>query len=296
MPRCFSFAALSFALVALAPAASLAANEDCPDGWFCEPNAAPRAPVPSPPPAPPAPPAQAPAPGAGPPAAVPGYPAGYPLAGYPPPGYPMPPGYSPPPGEPGIQDEIPAGKPAAKRRRGFREWGFNVHLEGALLGDQPRRDSAMGGLGFGFRYRVLPPLAFEVGVDLLRGAEHDGYWRSEAALLFNTLLFFNPRDVVQVYALGGLGFSRSSVSFARITDDDVFYKRSDEHLSYFGGQLGLGLEVRVSRRVAIAGDLLGFIRGRTDERTDIELDNRNLLRANETASGGLLRAGVTIYW
>jgi len=283
--------ALSFALVVLVPAVSSAADEDCPDGWFCEPNAAPaprgpkQAPAPSP--------SQPPPPAAAPPAGAPddGPPA-YPPPGYPPPSGP-PPGY-PPPLAPAAEGGVPVPEPSPKRRyRRFREWGFNLHLEGALLANQPERDTAMGGLGFGFRYRVLPPLAFEVGVDLLRGEEHNGYWRSEAALLFNTLLFFNPRDVVQAYALAGLGFSRTSVSFARSSGDDVIYERSDEHNSYFGGQLGLGVEVRVSRRIAIAGDLIGFIRGRTDEHADFALGDR---RADDALGGGLLRAGVTFYW
>jgi hypothetical protein len=275
MPRCRVFA-LSFAFVLLVPALSRAAGEDCPDGWFCEPNAAPPAPAPSQ--LPPAPlPAPAPLPGPSSPAVEPVYdPAFYPAV---------------------ADQEPPKQAPPKRRHRRFREWGFNVHLEGALLGDQPERDAAMGGLGFGFRYRVLPPLAFEVGVDLLRGAEHNEYWRSEAALLLNTLIFFNPRDVVQVYALGGLGFSRTSLNYARRSGDEVFYRRSDEHYSYFGGQLGLGVEVRVSRRVAIAGDLLGFLRGRTDDTRDHSADLVGAnVHASDTADGGLLRVGLTIYW
>jgi len=154
----------------------------------------------------------------------------------------------------------------------------------------------MGGLGFAFRYRALPSLAFEAGVDFVRGAEHRGYWRSETALLLNTLLFFNPRDVAQVYALGGLGFSRSNLNYAEHTGDQVLYKRSDEHQSYFGGHLGLGLEVRVSHRIAVGGDVMGFIRTRTDEANhSVVANGGHALREGDT-SGGALRAGVTFYW
>jgi len=293
MPRRLVFA-LSFTLMALVPAISAAAQDDCPDGWFCEPNASPPAspssapppalpppgPLPQPPDTPPQPPGAPPQ--AGQSAAPPGYgPVFYPS--------PPPPGASaPPPAEP---------PPKKKRRHGFREWGFNLHLEGALLADEPNEDdAAMGGLGFGFRYRALPSLAFEAGADFLRGAEHHGYWRSETALLLDTLLFFNPRDVAQVYALGGLGFSRSSLNYAENTGDDVFYRRSHEHQSYFGGHLGLGLEVRVSHRVAVGGDVMGFIRSRTDESNHDDVVNGAQPFRDGDTSGGVLRAGVTFYW
>jgi opacity protein-like surface antigen len=273
--------ALSLTLTALVPAISAAAPDDCPDGWFCEPNAPPPA---SPSPAPPQPLPQPPS--APPPPSQPAAPPGYGPSFYPPP--PPTGAFAPaPPSEP---------PPKKKRQHGFREWGFNLHLEGALLADEPNADdAAMGGLGFAFRYRVLPSLAFEAGADFLRGAEHHGYWRSETALLLDTLLFFNPRDVAQVYALGGLGFSRSNFNYAEHTGDEVFYRRSDEHQSYFGGHLGLGLEVRVSHRVAVGGDVMGFIRTRTDDNHADVVNGSPTFREGDT-SGGVLRAGVTFYW
>ena len=296
IPRGFAYA-LGFLWVGLAPAVSAAAGAagaagapaaaagECPDGWFCEPNAGPL-PQPPSPPGPPGPPG--PAGPAGPAAASPSAapesaprPAVAPDAAYYPPlTYPDPPG-----GEVDPRDQRPS-----KRRRGFREWGFNLHLEGALLADQPQRDQTLGGLGFGFRYRVLPPLAFEAGVDLLRGPEHQGYYRSEVALLLNALVFFNPRDVVQVYGLAGMGLSRTNLNYVHHSAEPYF-KRSDEQRSFFGGQLGLGVEVRVSRRIAIAADLVGFIRGRTDDHASVPE-----LNESDSRGGGVLRAGVTFYW
>jgi len=291
MPRCLVFALL-IVFFGFAPSVSSAASEDCPDGWFCEPNAAPPSSPPSQQPA--LPPAARPAEPA--PPARPAVAPSYDPAGHPPPGQPR---YEPNRAEGSF--EVPPDQPPPKhrRRRGFREWGFNLHLMGALLDNQAERvdSTALGGLGFGFRYRLLPRLAFEAGIDLLRRSEHDGYSRTEAAFLLNTLLFFNPRDVVQIYALGGLAFSGANVSIAP-RSGEAYFKRRDEHYSYFGGQLGLGVEVRVSRRIAIAGDLLGFIRGRNDERWDetpeyIDYDTQ---RSSKTSGGGVLRAGVTFYW
>jgi Outer membrane protein beta-barrel domain len=271
--------ALPFALAALAPATSLAA-EDCPDGWFCEDNAAPRpAPSTAPPGAPERPrPAPPPAP-----------PSAYNPPSYPPPGY-----------EPEMRFDAPDNPPAKERRRGpYREWGFNLHLEAAILGNKPERASnaGMAGLGFGFRYRPIPHLAFEAGLDVLTGTDFQGYSRSEVGLLLNTLVFFNPHDVVQLYGLGGLGFSGATVTVAPRSGEAPF-QRHDEDYSYFGGQLGLGVEVRVTRRIALSGDIIGFIRGRTDDHSDDvpEFTDPNTHRTTNTSGGGLLRVGATFYW
>ena len=184
-------------------------------------------------------------------------------------------------------------------RHAFHEWGFNLHLEDALLGDKPARASnaGMAGLGFGFRYRPIPVVAFEAGLDFLTGTDFNGYSRSEVGLLVNTLVFFNPHDVAQFYMLGGLGGSSADVTIVP-RNGEASFKRHDEQYSYFGGQLGLGLEVRVSRRIAVSGDLLGFVRGRTDAQSDTvpEFTDPNTHRATNTSGGGLLRLGATLYW
>ena len=155
----------------------------------------------------------------------------------------------------------------------------------------------MGGLGFGFRFRPLPALAFDADVEMLKGTDHHGYYRSEGAFLLNTLVFFNPRDVLQIYALAGLGFSGAHVTIEP-HGGETSVNRYDEHYSYFGGQLGLGMEVRVSRKFAIAGDVLGFVRGRADDHWQElpEYVDRNTQRTSDDAGGGLLRIGVHFYW
>ncbi len=299
MLRCLVFA-LPFALVALAPAQSLAAD-DCPDGWFCEQNGAPRpAPAAAPEGAPPArPPVARPLPPPAPPSnyEAPGYEApGY-EPSYPPPSYP-PPGYEDEPRR--MQLEVPPNPPPRPRRRNFyREWGLNFHVEAALMGDKAERASnaGMAGAGFALRYRPLPPLAFEAGVDILSGTDYQGYSRTEAGLVLNTLVFFNPHDVVQIYGLGGINFSGATVTIEPRSGETPF-RRYDDHYSYFGGQLGLGLEVRVSRHIALSGDVVGFIRTRTDDLSDDvpEFTDPNTHRTTNTSGGGLIRVGVSFYW
>ncbi len=283
MSRCPAFALL-FAFVALAPKAALAA--DCPDGWFCEDGAPPQSPPPPSPPTGerPGPWQPAPPPDQTPPFGPPPYPPLGPRSE--PTVFVDRPEYTPPP-------------PVPRRRHQFHEWGFNLHLEDAIIGNKPGRASnaGMGGLGFSFRYRPLPPLAFEAGVDLLSGTDFNGYSRSEAALLLNTLVFFNPHDVVQVYALGGIGFSGADVTIAPHAGQTPF-PQYDEHYSYFGGQAGLGVEVRVTRNIALGGDILGLVRSRTDDLANSapEFEDPNTHRVTNTSGAGLIRVGVTFYW
>jgi hypothetical protein len=63
-------------------------------------------------------------------------------------------------------------------------------------------------------------------------------------------------------------------------------------------QTGFGVEARVSKKVAIGGDVLGFVRGRTDaqENTRPEFVDPETHRASNASGGGLIRAGVTFYW
>jgi len=245
---------------------------DCPDGWFCEDSAAPQAPPSVPPPSGQHP-ADAPAAPSGPPAQ-------------------LPPPY-PPPDDTTIFLDRPENAPPPpirRRRRAYHEWGFNLHLEDAILGNKTGKASnaGMGGVGFAFRYRPIPHVAFEAGLDLLTGTDFNGYSRDEGALLLNTLVFFNPHDIVQFYALGGLGFSTANVKLPG----------HDQEYDYFGGQLGLGMEVRVSRSVALGGDLIGFVRGRTDDYADRhpEFVDADTHRATNSSGGGLIRIGATFYW
>lgn len=273
MPRCVVFV-LSFATVFLLPMLA-SAREECPDGWFCDESGAPAQPAvePAQPVPPPSPPAANPQP-------APAYPPGF----YTGPLY----YYAPPP---------PPPPPKKKKKHRSRKWGFNLHLDGAFLSDRVDDEGAMGGAGFSFRFRPVRALALEASFDFVRGFEHDRFFRSENAFSLNTLFFFNPRSVVQIYALGGIDFSRAYLNSTRRSGDDVYYDRSDEYFSYFGGHLGLGLEIRVSPLFAIGADFSGFLRGHSDRPEDHSatfVTNRALL-ASDT-SGGVLRTGVTFYW
>ena len=99
----------------------------------------------------------------------------------------------------------------------------------------------------------------------------------------------NPKNKTQFYLLGGLGWSAATV---KLND------AASEHYGYFGVQGGIGLEFRISKKVALNVDMLGFVRGRTDEKAQRvpEFVDPATGRTTNTSGGGLLRGGLTLYW
>lgn len=193
------------------------------------------------------------------------------------------------------------------RKRPYRRrWGFNMRLEGVMMGDSNKidNDAAMGGLGFSFRYRPIRHFAFDVGLDFFGGKDWQGNERRETALMLNGLIYFNPKDAVQVYTLAGIGFSGARVKPSETTlaqDGQQSVNPGDAEerdYSYFGGQLGLGLEFRLTHKVSLNLDVVGFIRGRTDEkaRYQPEFVDPDTGRTTNTSGGGLFRGGITFYW
>ncbi len=258
--------ALSLASACVLSPALARAQEDpnCPPGgWFCEETP---------------PPAESPEEGAPPP----------PEAG--------PPRYPPPVI---VYEPEPQRPPPPKQRRPWRrKWGLNLHLEGVMMGhgDNRHDDSGMAGIGLGFRYRPIPHFAVEAGLDFLGGVDWQGNDRRESALLLNAMVFVNPRDAVQFYVLGGFGFSGATVTPRDQYGDPI--EGNEQHWSYFGGQMGLGLEFRVTRRVSLNLDVVGFIRGRTNDeaRLSPEFTDPETGRTTNSSGGGLFRGGITFYW
>ncbi len=284
------------ALATLAPAAR--AQEECPPGgWFCEGSDEPATDDPE---GEPTDVLQPEAPGG---IEIPARAAG----GRPPPIVVYYPSDQPPPA---IVVDTTKTRPKAPRQRRKREWGFNLHLEGVMMGGRhhdggPDDDSGMAGLGFSLRYRPVPAFALDTGLDFLAGVDWEGNDRAETAFLLNGMVFFNPRDKFQIYMLAGLGFSGASV---RVEESDgaggpaagatSAHVETVERYSYFGGQLGLGFEWRVAKKTALQLDVVGFVRGRTDDaaRFEPEFVDPDTGRTTNSSGGGLVRGGVTFYW
>lgn len=282
---CSTAVALGLALSATAEAQSTPNGSPCPPGsWFCngggqdQPRPAGSAaqelePLPDPdessapteaPPPPPPPPRR-------PPAIV-----------YEPP----PPPYGPPPG-------YGFGPPTSISRS--REWGLSLHAEGALIGHGDGGDAGMGGAGGGIRFKPNRRFGIEADLDFLGGTDYQADHRSETAFAFNGLFYVNPQSRAQVYLLAGFGWSGAHVTCN--AGDSCTNGPLDTHYTYFGGQIGGGLELRLTRALALNVDLRGFIRTRIDAQAASEpefVDSYG--RTSNTSGGGLVTGGIVIYF
>lgn len=184
----------------------------------------------------------------------------------------------------------------------WRRWGLNLRLQGVLMDDRQSQISGMGGVGMSFRARPVPHFALDFGLDTLGGRDYHGNTRSEVPFTINAMVYANPRNPVQFYMLGGIGWSTARVEYDATgapgsSSSAVSAPYAVERYSYFGGQLGGGLEFRLSPPVSLNIDLVGFIRGRTDSqaRQNPEfVDDQG--RTTNTSGGGLFRVGLTFYW
>lgn len=272
--RRFAVSAVAASLVTTAVPAWAAG--DCPEGdWFCEPAPASEPGSDAPPPVPP-PPSR-----------------GGPTEAPPPP----PEMLRPDAGE--VRIEVPpAEPPRPRRRRGYREWGLNLHANLGILGSDDRKspNADMNGVGAALRFRPIPHIAIEGSVELLWGTDYNGFDRFEDALLVNGLFYANPRSAVQVYGLAGFGLGAAYLDSGLAADG--LPVRRDETFAYVGGQLGVGIEGRVTRHFALGADLVGFLRWRNDRnaRREPEFVDPETGRTTNTSGGGLLRLGATFYW
>jgi hypothetical protein len=149
-------------------------------------------------------------------------------------------------------------------------------------------DAGMGGIGFSLRPRPTPHFAVDFGLDFIGGRDFNGDKRSESSLMINPMLFLNPRNKVQIYLFAGLGLGGAEV------------RRSDgveRHYRYVGADAGAGVEFRLWQRFAFSGDVLAFVRDRSDVGTSApEYVDAATRRYTDSSAGALFRLGGTYYW
>jgi hypothetical protein len=210
--------------------------------------------------------------------------------------------YQPPPPVMVVRPETPPPYEYNPPRRGAdsftrqREWGINLHLEGAMIGHGQQSNTSMGGGGFGLRFKPNRYFGLEADLDFVGGHDYQGDQRNETAFTLNALMFLNPRSHAQVYLLAGFGWSG-----AHVTNDPSSNNNVDTTYNYFGGQAGIGLELRLTRVLAFNVDLRGFIRGRTDNLAQSQpeftrVDAYGNTQTTNTSGGGLLSGGMTLYF
>jgi opacity protein-like surface antigen len=171
------------------------------------------------------------------------------------------------------------------------EWALNLHAEGAAIG-HGAGNAGMGGAGIGLRYKPNRHFGIETDLDLVGGTDYQDDHRTETAFTVNGLLFLNPRSRAQIYLLAGFGWSGAHVSCGSSPTCN-----GDHEYTYFGGQLGAGLELRLTRAIALNGDVRGFIRTRIDDQAESDPEFVDQYgRASNTSGGALFTGGMSIYF
>jgi opacity protein-like surface antigen len=195
---------------------------------------------------------------------------------------------------------VPPPPAAPKPQRWQSEFGINLRVEGIVLGHPGGSsfNAGMGGVGLSLRYRPVPHFAFDLGADVLAGNDYNGFQRMEVPVSLNGIIYLNPRSRVQVYLIGGANVSRAEVR----SDSPApqLSQRDDGSFgatyTYFGGQGGLGLEFRLSKRIAIDLDGLAFIRKRIGDIKAPEFIDPSTGQTTNTSAGGLFRGGLQFWW
>jgi hypothetical protein len=179
-----------------------------------------------------------------------------------------------------------------------REWGLNLHLQGAMIGHGSAGNAGLGGAGLGLRFKPSRYFGLESDLDFLGGTGYAGDDRHETGLSFNGILFLNPRSRAQLYLLAGFGWAWAhSVCDPNTGAACPGGQPLDANYTYFGGQAGVGLEIRLSRTVAFNLDVRGFVRSRTDELAQSTPEFTNSQgQSTNSSGGGLVNGGMTIYF
>jgi hypothetical protein len=216
-----------------------------------------------------------------------------------------------------VRTMAPTVRPVQLQSQWRSEWGLNARIQGVSFGGDGNsnmaaaRDAGMGGFGVSLRYRPWAHFALDAGFDVVGGTDFNGFERVETPFAVNGILYFNPRSRSQFYVIGGVNWSRATVRsddpspmLAAAIDGNGF----SADYKYFGGQLGVGLEFRLSKRLAFNVDVLGFIRSRTDVDDNhhknnnrdsdkpAEFINAETGQTANTSGGGLFRGGLTLWW
>ncbi|MFO0708816.1 MAG: hypothetical protein U0353_03205 [Sandaracinus sp.] len=167
---------------------------------------------------------------------------------------------------------------------------MGLHLQiGGLFSDR----IGMGGGGAAFRIRPIEFLAIDIGAGLYGGQDYQGAGRWEMPIVADILVFFNPGDRFQVYALvgGGMSFGQQG-SYTRYDRDFI----PSRDLAYLGGEAGLGLEWRIGRHFALNLDVRAFLREQVGGGTEFTEIQDGVTRSTNTSAGVYGNLGMTFYF
>lgn len=182
---------------------------------------------------------------------------------------------------------VPA--PMVLNERRSLGWGLHGHI-GGMMSERVQ----MGGATGAFRLRPNDHFALDFGIGTYAGIDYNDNDRVEVPLTVDGLFFLNGRGVWQPYALVGVGVSFAQVS--TVTDTGTFRTSDPVGYVYYGGELGVGVELRLNQHWALSGDVRGFIRQRASDGTDPEYTDAATGRQTDTSWGALGTLGATLYF
>ena len=152
-------------------------------------------------------------------------------------------------------------------------------------------DIEMAGATGALRLRPNPRYAVELGAGAYAGRDANGQDRFEMPITVDGMVFLNPQNALQAYLLAGVGVSKARTEGLNENTGSADARR----MLHVGGQVGAGLEWRLSDNLAINADVRGFLRQRIDQEEEPEFINAETGEETDTSAGALATIGATFY-
>ena len=199
---------------------------------------------------------------------------------------------APAPPAPAVIESQPAPVAAPMRRQRVRrpravsKYKYHVGLHAQATGMFSDHANGAGIIG-GIRLRPSRYFGVQVQSGMMIGEGYAGESRREIPLIFDFMFFLAPESVVQPYFFIGLGGAVADV------DDPVL---GNDTRSYLGGNIGLGLELRLGRHFALTAEGRAFLRGMVTDDDRPEYIHPETGKTTSTTAGFLGSLGVSYYF
>ncbi len=130
---------------------------------------------------------------------------------------------------------------------GIRATG--VGIEGSTLHLSDLENPVMGGLGIQLRTMLDEHWGLEIAADFIGGGD-DRFSQVQVPLTMSALFHVLPESPIRPYALAGVGVQFTEMSY----EDGAFIRSVTEGV----GQVGVGVDVKLSDRLAFNADVRGL--------------------------------------
>lgn len=162
--------------------------------------------------------------------------------------------------------------------------GLRFFFAGASGGN-----ARLGGMGAALRLRPTEHFAVDLGVGVYGGTDHAGRDRVEIPVTADVLAFVNPQHRAQFYGVAGLGMS---FAYGNVGSTDIM----ERNYTYVGGNLGAGIEFRITRGFALNMDLRGVLRKQTGGAAEFTRTTSTGTETTRTSAGVVGQLGATLYF